>query len=368
MATEVGAMDWPLSQEEKKTQVMRLYNQDVKAADQLIQAGNSSVQTLQSEVEAIRSAIEAQGILVSLSKETTASPASRAEQHHDKKDKDKDAEIERLRGAVESATALLRAMSVSRTCDDTPSDLEEDVDQRCHGTPLRCHAPRCRSEGGLRSMADLCGPPLKSALSRTPRTSRCTTPRRVSFGRREEVVTGSDSEVEDRCQVDGNNYEHVDESLNSLDIGESPERTARRSADEAEPEPEEDLLYEPCTIVLPELRAGRDVSKLGFIVFNLPPEEMRIKSVAPGSWADKSGIQPEDVIVVVNGKRVQFLNGPRTMEILKSRPLRLLLEREGPIDPPSPLAGESSPRPEERNLSDDQTPGVVSSLLSWFSQ
>jgi hypothetical protein len=361
MATEGGAMDWPLSQEEKKTQVMRLYNQDVKAADQLIQAGNSSVQTLQSEVEAIRSAIEAQGILVSLSKETTA-VASRVEHHQDK-----DAEMERLRGAVESATALLRAMSVSRTCEDTRNDLEEDVDPRCHGTPLRCHAPRCRSEGGLRSMADLCVPPLKSALSRTPRTSRCATPRRVSFGRREEVVTGSDSEVEDRCQH-GNNHQHVGESLNSLDIGESPERTARRSADEAEPEPEEDLLHEPCTIVLPELRAGRDVSKLGFVVFSLPPEEMRIKSVAPGSWAEKSGIQPEDVIVVVNGKRVQFLNGARTMEILKNRPLRLLLEREGPLDPPSPLAGESSPRLEERILPDDGTPGVVSSLLSWFNQ
>jgi hypothetical protein len=361
-SAEATAMDWPMSREEKKAQVMRLYNQDVKAADEMIQAGHVSVQSLQAQIDEIRRAIEKENITI-WSEGQMPGGGNRVNLRNTV------ANFEQLRGTVESSAALLRAMAFQQ-------DLHGDApDDRSGDAEASSGARRCKSEGGLRTVLDVAPP--KSALSRTPRNSRgCATPRRVSFGTKE-LVGDSDSEVEDRG-YDGMSYDGLcsrsPQSNSHSSAVESPKkwRSARnRSAYEAEPEPEEEdstaeeELDSPCeedfceTVVLPEIQAGHDVEKLGFVLHRFPPDEMKIVRIIPGSWAEKSGMLPGDVIVVLNGVRVQYLNYARTLEILRKRPLRVLLERECCYGMDASPTGALQDKPDS---------GLLSWMSSWMSQ
>jgi len=131
-----SALDWPLTHSEKKTQIFRLYNYDLRAAD---------------------------------------------------------TEVERLRAAVESAAAVLRAIKPSKEIDDDEKNSSADEDR----SPVK---PRARSEGAEPKCVHACKP----ALCRTPRI----TPRRkkVSFGGQPEeeplqvafhpIMTDSEEDVE----------------------------------------------------------------------------------------------------------------------------------------------------------------------------
>jgi len=50
------SLDWPLSREEKKGRALRLYDRDVKAADQLIESGEAALIALQKELQKVRRA------------------------------------------------------------------------------------------------------------------------------------------------------------------------------------------------------------------------------------------------------------------------------------------------------------------------
>lgn len=50
-----GALDWPLSREEKKQHVIKLYDRDVKAADHLLKSGETALESLRHELHKLRS-------------------------------------------------------------------------------------------------------------------------------------------------------------------------------------------------------------------------------------------------------------------------------------------------------------------------
>eukprot|EP00931_Biecheleriopsis_adriatica_P093849 TRINITY_DN6756_c0_g1_i2.p1 TRINITY_DN6756_c0_g1~~TRINITY_DN6756_c0_g1_i2.p1 ORF type:complete len:299 (+),score=75.55 TRINITY_DN6756_c0_g1_i2:53-949(+) len=161
-----SAMDWPLSREEKKTQILRLYNEDVQAADTMLSSGEKALEALREELDAVR---QAAGVHKAV--RSTLLEASEAVKAADAAEPASDgceaeAEIERLRAAVESAAAVLRAIVPEK---DDPLALQRS-------------RPRSRSEGSTRGAAA-----LRPALCRGPREkSRDGGKRRVSFGKQPE--------------------------------------------------------------------------------------------------------------------------------------------------------------------------------------
>eukprot|EP00928_Gymnodinium_smaydae_P063035 TRINITY_DN46735_c0_g1_i1.p1 TRINITY_DN46735_c0_g1~~TRINITY_DN46735_c0_g1_i1.p1 ORF type:complete len:370 (+),score=80.92 TRINITY_DN46735_c0_g1_i1:56-1165(+) len=353
--------DWPMSREEKKTQVLKLYSRDVQVADGMLRAGEESMQALKMELEAIR---RASGLFAEPSS-SSSSDCREAKSQRRRSDSSRSSpdesevrnEVMRLRSAVESAAALLRAMEPA---DDASDDGESETVVR----------PRARSEGGARAVDN--GTPLKPALSRTPRTSRCGTPLRVSFGDpdrpREVLSSSSDSEREqDDRRRDGrrrasgksastNPRRSLDDDLAQVGANDDAKKqtatshcspSRRLSLPEPEPERPEGQEWpgkaqqhgvardsdlqgdddEGAAIILPEMCAGPGVAKIGISFKHLPPEEMWVKKVNLGSWAAEQGIRAGDVVVAVNGRRTKWMKGPQFMEMMNKRPLRLLVER-----------------------------------------
>jgi len=171
-----SAMDWPMSRDEKKRQLVRLYNGDVQAADAMLSSGEKTLEALRDELDAVR---QAAGVKKQALPDPTASPRTAAT----------NAEVERLRVAVESAAAVLRAIVPAEDPEDAAGD----------DTPNSPTRVRARSEP-FREIAPA-GPPLRPALCRTPRTGGKLR-RKVSFGSQpeEEPVRArniSDSEEDD---------------------------------------------------------------------------------------------------------------------------------------------------------------------------
>jgi len=141
-------MDWPLSRNEKKQQLLRLYNGDVQAADSMLSSGDKALEALREELEAVR---RAAGVQKAQPCEAKLEAAE---------------EVERLRAAVESAAAVLRAIVPPQ--EDSPPTTPREVS---------CGRFRARSEGASREPSV---PALRPALCQTPRSNRPK--RKVSFG------------------------------------------------------------------------------------------------------------------------------------------------------------------------------------------
>lgn len=224
--------------------------------------------------------------------------------------------------------------------------------------------------------------PLKSALSRTPRHSRCSTPkRRVSFGKLEkdggstpggDVAEQSDVEKHDQglCSDTRERGGTSEAEPEKRELFGKSDKPLVNSDDEVEPEPEQIRVSPKKPLVnsdddeheqferqiLPEICFGHNVDKVGMF-FHLPPREARVTVVTEGSWAEEYGVQPGDLVVAVNGKKVRRLDGNRVLAICRERPLRLLLEREVPIsDPPSPASPPRGKSPREKSLRDTPSP------------
>lgn len=160
LSAPTAAMDWPLSREEKKSQIIRLYNEDVRAADSMLSSGEAALEALREELEAVRRAAGVQRLDQDIRDNTPAS----------------ESELQRLRAAVESASAVLRAIL-------PPLD---DVDDDDNASPSFSGRIRARSEGSSRNaLSQAC---LRSSLCRTPRgKSRDGKCMRVSFGSQPEA-------------------------------------------------------------------------------------------------------------------------------------------------------------------------------------
>lgn len=164
-----------MSRDEKKRQLVRLYSGDVQAADAMLSSGEKTLEALRDELDAVR---RAAGVKQALP-DSTASPRTAST----------NAEVERLRLAVENAAAVLRAIVPSEDPDDAAGD------DAAH-SPTRV---RARSEQ-LRELEDT---PLRPALCRTPRTAG-RPKRKVSFGSQPEeeparVRNASESEEDEIC-------------------------------------------------------------------------------------------------------------------------------------------------------------------------
>lgn len=154
------AMDWPLSREEKKSQLLRLYSDDVKAADTMVESGNKALEALREELDLVRHAAGVhQAQKLHAADVTVCIPPSIP----DTSSKAVEAEVERLRQAVENAAAVLRAI--------LPSEDAADYE-------VSPQKSRARSEGAKRDAGAVA---LRPALCRTPRQSG-RPKRKVSFG------------------------------------------------------------------------------------------------------------------------------------------------------------------------------------------
>jgi len=174
-----------MSREEKKSQLMRLYNEDVRTADSMLCSGNKALEALREELDAVRCAA---GVPKTARRNATDSLACRAALPP----KHGSDEVERLRQAVESAAAVLRAILPT---DDDDSDPLGSAGV-AEATPLKL---RAKSEGACRELAAVT---LRPALCRTPRSSS-RPKRKVSFGSQPEeepprrASLGMDSDGDD---------------------------------------------------------------------------------------------------------------------------------------------------------------------------
>lgn len=73
------------------------------------------------------------------------------------------------------------------------------------------------------------------------------------------------------------------------------------------------------------------MGSLGLKFVGVPPEEIRVKEVTPNSWAVEQGIEPMDVLHVVNHLNVQRLRPEQWPHLMKKRPLRMRFSR-GAVD------------------------------------
>jgi len=267
-------MDWPLSRDEKKRHLMHLYDKDAQISDFMLSSGEVALANLKAELECVR---RAPGCRSACAKEASE-------------------DAQRLWHAVETAAAVLKAVVPNPEADH--SDDEETSDSKV----LR----RTRSQGAVRGAL----PPLKPALSRTPRGSCEGLRLRVSFG--EEVLKG--------CR------------------GSDADSESTRSHTLGEPEPEEPLhtgspghgegrapfwrdrgLMEFCVPV--------GEHKVGLHLKDLPPKPLIVRRINEGSWTEAQGIRVGDVVIAVGGHRAESLSAEHFVRLMQTRPLRLIIEQ-----------------------------------------
>lgn len=269
-------MDWPLSHEEKKRQVLQLYDREEQMTDSVLLSGHEALARMKAELETIKHKSK---VLV-----------------EDQQDLSEDSQ--RLFQALEAASAVFRAV--------VPSALEDDCsgDEHCGGSR------RAKSAGATRS--DCIPPRVASKKPTTPRSSlkgagtqRSQKPR-VSFGAQPE------------------SSKEADVSSHSKDLSDAEAR---------EPEPREtshcansERVAKIADWGLTEFCVPSGTVKLG-IHFRLPPEPLFVHGVTEGSWAEAQGICEGDAVYAVAGKRADSLTAAQFVRLMLGRPLKLTIER-----------------------------------------
>lgn len=278
MCSNTAAMDWPLSRAEKRHQVMQLYDKEEQMGNDMLVSGQAALARMKAEIEMIKN----------------KSRALANEQQGLSEDS------QRLWQALEAASAVFRAV--------VPASVEDE----CSGDEGAADVRRTKSAGALRTTSSK-APEKPSAVSKKPRTPRSSLKgkeRRVSFG----------TETED---------------VSRLSVVSKAETVC-------EPEPEESLS-EPVEAEfrlghllsgkildwgLTEFTAPVEAEKLGIGFKKLPPTPVVILKVTEGSWAHSQGIEVEDVLHSVDGKRVEHLQAQQFIRLIAmKRPLKLTIER-----------------------------------------
>jgi len=190
------SLDWPLSREEKKSRVLRLYDADVQAANQQLQAGEVKLEVLRGELKAIRRASgssnssgrlsaccapeneEASGRKLQRSSSSSmVSTVASLPAHNDTEGANDSCEVEsRCWEAVEAAAYQLGAIlgvpsesdaGSSRGADDEAGVLEEEerksllVEPQCNG----------HETGGSETMSSMSRSWSELDFNRLPRVS-----------------------------------------------------------------------------------------------------------------------------------------------------------------------------------------------------
>lgn len=202
-----AAVDWPLSHEEKKGCVLRLFERDVQAANVAIRCGEERLEALKAELETVHQRVTAETSVKALSETPQKPLSSKARlQRSPKDDGSKQAEeaAEKLRMAIASATAALRALEGQAFA------AQEDQSESPRPT-------RARSEGPIEPVSILCKDRRHSRGRSTEEGSGLK--RRVSFGKLPKHET-SDSNVHsvepepeqfvsDRCPFSGQSEQSI---------------------------------------------------------------------------------------------------------------------------------------------------------------
>jgi len=363
-------MDWPLSREEKKSQLLRFYHNDVRIADSLIVSGEATLVALHKELDEIRRTTTTSQLLEGSAVQPEAPSAQ-------------EQETARLRQAVESATAVLRALLPTQeaACDDGASCDEAGSNQI---GPVKV---RARSEGAAPQYGS--STPTKPALCRTPRSrDGKRRERRVSFH------GDSTTEADDNDEAYQTPRRHGDaakkhssstmrrrhsgpacgsqttssqqtqphdayvlpagfagisemwgrwwgtelESRNSSEKSEqvsphtaTPPSSRRRYCSpepqtEPGPEPEasesKSAAKESYSVI-----ATAEVSHLGLSFRGTVPEPVVVTRIAAESWALTQGIVAGDELDAVNSVRLQGITDEVFCAMMKARPLTLTFAR-----------------------------------------
>ena len=117
-----------------------------------------------------------------------------------------------------------------------------------------------------------------------------------------------------------------------------PLQLALERAGKSSPEQTKETSKEKLTETLKQaftVEANAGVGRLGFKPDSLPPvEQMLVKSVDAGGWAEGAGIQAGDALLAVNNIPVAKLQKDNFVGMMTSlRPLQLALERAGKSSP-----------------------------------
>jgi len=290
------ALDWPMSRDEKKSHLMHLYDQDVRAADRMLLSERAALAAVREELTALKRSPAARSF--------SSAAAAWSEVSDSCESCLQGGPAPAAQGAAEIWQVVERAAAVLRAV------LPDREDACVADAPRTAEAPgmvRAQSESAL---------PLKPALSRTPCGSRCDTPkRRVSFSDPVPSCIDTGSDVEEMVAP-------------NPDVGSDP----------SEPEPEECTSVEDVSddekqgfgrlsTGLNELCAPASVQKVGLGIKHLPPEPLEVRRVTPGSWAEAQGIEVGDVLVAVGHRHADELTGPQFVHLMQSRPLHLVVER-----------------------------------------
>jgi hypothetical protein len=271
-------MDWPLSRDEKKRQLLHLYDQDAQISEGLLTSNEAALVQLRRELEAAKA---------------ISGPCS-------KTSSDVPEDMKRLWQVVDTAAAVLRAVLPMQVADSNNDDEEPRMEARARSQPsISCGSLQHKLQD-----------PVRAPLSRTPRTSRAGTPRRrVSFG------AGPDDEERQEVEPE-------------------PEEASCISYDEAalvkrQDSPERRELQVPSVLHwgLTEFHVPEGVTKIGLHFLDLPPEPLLVRRVTADSWAELQGIRVGDTVIEIDGRRADALRANQFIRCMQCRPLRLIVER-----------------------------------------
>lgn len=70
-----------------------------------------------------------------------------------------------------------------------------------------------------------------------------------------------------------------------------------------------------------------DVQKIGICFTKMPPEPLVARRIIPGSWAELQGISSGDIVVSIAGMPCETLTASDFMSLMQARPLKLIVEQ-----------------------------------------
>jgi len=291
-------MDWPLSREEKKRQMLQLYDreeQEQKRTDSALISGQAALARMKAELETVKSKSKA---LVD---------------HQQGLSEDS----QRLWQALEAVSAVFRAVVPTEGEDDQHDD-EPCMERRARSanTTIRASAEAAPQQ------------PTRPLKSRTPRNSLTGRKRRVSFGKEESTPEPKKAEPSPLRQDPSDSEPGEPEPCSGPHMVETRPIMMQNN----EPEPEEDL--QPARILewgLTDICVPHGVAKVG-IHFKLPPEPLLVHKVTEGSWAEEQGVCAGDMVYAVAGQHADSISAERFVRLMLGRPLNLTIERLSKTD------------------------------------
>lgn len=242
-------MDWPLSKEEQKRHVLRLYDKDVKAADRLLASGDAALKALRSELHLARAAGSE-----SVAKQDCEKPVEASEQRQGQSTESGQIHVdpaleqalkllvasqrfggeapgaapgaaqaaERLQLAIVDAAAALAALLGTTSLSSAWGKGLNESQEEPGGSPSEWGSPEARQRARSEGAGRLAPPALVKGDRR--RRSRAGEVRRVSFADQDRKAAQDDKEDEvSNILPDMKLKSATEEILAQQEAGDEPE-------------------------------------------------------------------------------------------------------------------------------------------------